>query len=177
MVDFEAHMKAAKRPEPETPVTSPTGGTKNRKLARFDLMPTMPLKKLAEQYGRGAAKYGDRNWEKGYPWSLSYAAAMRHLNAFWGGEDWDPEFPDAHHLDAAMFHLMSLRDFAQNHRMYDDRPRTLAERARRQTEGLERQSVVAQETAGDGGSHRPAEAEQAAEGRNSTVQASRWEVP
>ena len=91
------------------------------KLARFDLIPTSPLRHLAEHFGRGATKYGDRNWEKGYAWSLSYAAAQRHLNAFWGGEDYDPEFPDSHHLDAAMFHLMAMRDFVEKFPEYDDR--------------------------------------------------------
>lgn len=108
--------------EYETPVTSSTGGVKNRKLARYDLIPAGPLRRLAEQYGRGAEKYGDRNWEKGYQWSLSYAACQRHLNKFWAGQDWDEEFPDAHHLDAAMFHLMAMREFVDRHPGFDDRP-------------------------------------------------------
>src|SRR5210317_809065 len=75
-----------------TIVTNPTtGGRKGQKLARYDLIPTLPLEKLAEQYGRGAAKYDERNWERGYDWSLSYEAAQRHLNQFWSGEDWDDE--------------------------------------------------------------------------------------
>ena len=76
----------------ETKVTSKTGGTKGQKLARFDLIPVGPLKAVAEQFGRGAAKYEERNWERGYPWSLSYAAAMRHLTACWNGEDWDQDW-------------------------------------------------------------------------------------
>lgn len=107
---------------------SETGGRKGQKLARYDLIPTMPLKKLAEQYGRGATKYEDRNWEKGYNWSLSYAAAQRHLNTFWGGRDWDEDWPDnmewPHHLDAAIFHLMALREFIDTHPEFDDRPKT-----------------------------------------------------
>jgi hypothetical protein len=30
---------------------------------RYDLIPLMPLKRLAELYARGAKKYGDRNWQ------------------------------------------------------------------------------------------------------------------
>lgn len=29
---------------------------------RYDLIPTMPIRRLAELYARGAAKYGDSNW-------------------------------------------------------------------------------------------------------------------
>ena len=112
----------------EQRMRSETGGEKGQKLARFDLIPPIPLERLAEQYGRGARKYEERNWERGYNWSLSYAAAMRHLNAFWAGEDYDDDDPlwegdPPHHLDAAMFHLMALREFLITHPEYDDRPR------------------------------------------------------
>jgi len=101
-----------------------TGGQKGQKLARYDLVPVGPLKALAEHYGRGASKYDDRNWERGYRWSLSYAAAMRHLTQFWSGEDWDddPIMDRSHHLDAAIFHLMALREFTTTHPELDNRP-------------------------------------------------------
>jgi hypothetical protein len=150
--------------EPETKMTSRTGGVKGTKLARFDLIPTSPLRRLAEHFGRGATKYGDRNWERGYQWSLSYAALQRHLNAFWGGENYDPEFPDSHHLDAAMFHVMALRDFVEKFPEYDDRQWD------DETSGTERtdwDAVV--ETAF--GKQAPLI------GRERPVQTSRWEVP
>lgn len=115
---------------------SVTGGAKGQKLARYDLIPTFSLEKLAEQYGRGARKYDERNWERGYEWSLSYAALQRHLNAFWDGEDYDyddDEWDDMdvpHHLDAAMFHVMALRHFAMFNPEFDDRPSTLRAKAR-----------------------------------------------
>ena len=31
---------------------------------RYDLIPVMPHRRLAELYARGAVKYGDRNWQK-----------------------------------------------------------------------------------------------------------------
>lgn len=31
---------------------------------RYDLIPVMPVRRLAELYARGAEKYDDRNWEK-----------------------------------------------------------------------------------------------------------------
>lgn len=53
---------------------------------------------------------GDRNWELGYDWALSYAALSRHLNQFWGGESFDPE-TGRHHLSAVIFHAMALMEF------------------------------------------------------------------
>lgn len=148
-------------------VTSPTGGRKGSKLARYDLIPVGPLKALAEQYGRGAFKYGDDNWNLGYPWSLSYASAMRHLNAFWDGEDWDddPAMPGhAHHLDAAMFHIMALREFVTKHPAYDDRPTTLeASRKEKASASAAIKAAFGEQTEDDG--------------RVSPVQASRWEIP
>ncbi len=106
-------------------VTDPeTGGRKGSKTARFDLIPTGPLWSLAEHYGKGARKYADRNWELGYKWSLSYAAAQRHLNLFWSGNptEYDATIGgDIHHLDAAIFHLMALREFERTHPEKDDR--------------------------------------------------------
>src|SRR5262245_1442131 len=37
--------------------------------ARFDLMPVRPLIKIALLFGMGAAKYDERNWERGMAWS------------------------------------------------------------------------------------------------------------
>lgn len=99
-----------------------TGGEKGRKLARFDLIPTGPLTALAEHYGRGARKYADRNWERGYQWSLTYAAMMRHAVAFWGGEDLDPE-TGSPHIIAVAWHAFALAEFMRTHTEKDDRCR------------------------------------------------------
>lgn len=95
----------------ETRITNPdTGGQKGQKLERFDLLPWPELTELARVYGKGAAKYADRNWEKGYNASLSYASAMRHLTQWWNGEDNDPEIGESH-LMLAAFHLFGMRRF------------------------------------------------------------------
>lgn len=112
-------------PEEERVVDPATGGEKGRKLARFDLIPVEPLRLLAEHYGRGARKYADRNWEKGYAWSLSYAALMRHLTAFWGGEDLDAE-TGSPHIIAAAWHAFALAEYTRTHPEKDDRPCTAA---------------------------------------------------
>lgn len=104
----------------EVRMTSASGGEKGRKLARHSLIPTRALTALAERYGRGAEKYDDRNWERGYDWSLSYDALQRHLIAFWGGEDYDEE-TGQHHLSAVMWHATVLYEFTLDHPEYDDR--------------------------------------------------------
>lgn len=100
---------------------STTGGEKGQKLARFDLVPIKPLVELAKHYGRGARKYEDRNWERGYDWSLSYAAAQRHLTAFWDGEDVDPE-TGTPHVIAAAWHCFALMEYMHTHPEFDNRP-------------------------------------------------------
>ena len=95
----------------ETRVTdSTTGGEKGAKLARFSLVPAEMLWELACHYGRGAAKYADRNWERGYKWSLSYDALMRHLQQWTIGEDADAE-TGTHHLIAVIWHATAMYIF------------------------------------------------------------------
>ena len=101
---------------------SETGGAKGRKLARFDLLPPASMWALAEHYGKGARKYTDRNWEKGYPWSLNFAAMQRHLWSWWSGETDDPENGSSH-LVAAAWHCFALIEFAKSHPEFDDRPK------------------------------------------------------
>lgn len=108
---------------------SATGAEKGVKLARHDLVPVRPLQILAEHYGLGSLKYDDRNWEKGYEWSKSYASLQRHLLAFWSGEDIDAE-TGSPHMAAAAWHCFTLLEFMLTHPKYDDRPRAGAGAAR-----------------------------------------------
>ena len=104
----------------EIRLVSPTGGEKGSKLARFDLIPADALRQVAEHYGRGAKKYDDHNWRKGYDWHLSFAAMQRHAWQFWNGEDIDEE-TDSPHLAAVAFHALSLLTFMAEHPEFDDR--------------------------------------------------------
>lgn len=95
-----------------------SGGEKGLKLARFSLIPTEFSWALAEHYGKGAKKYADRNWEKGYKWSLTVDAMERHWNLFKLGERYDDhkfdcptgcaEHTGSHHLVAAAWHCVAL---------------------------------------------------------------------
>lgn len=109
----------------EVRITSPTGGQKGSKLARFDLIPAEELWEVSEHYGRGAAKYSDDNWRKGYSWRLSFAALMRHAWAFWRGEERDAE-TGSHHLAAVVFHCLTLMWFGKHRTEFDDRPKAQA---------------------------------------------------
>lgn len=126
-------------------VNDKTGGEKGQKLARFDLIPAGPLTALAEHYGKGAAKYADRNWERGYAWSLSFGALQRHLWAFWHGEDVDAETGSSH-LDAAAFHCFGLREFCETHRELDDRPRVAVEERKSTQQLVEELNEVIEHT-------------------------------
>ena len=104
----------------EERITSKTGGQKGRKLARMDLIPPGPLLELSKVYGFGATKYDDHNYIKGYDWSLSYGAMLRHLMAWSSGEDLDPE-SGRMHLAHAAWHCFCLMVFAQEGLGTDDR--------------------------------------------------------
>ena len=82
--------------------------------ARFDLIPARPLQELAMIYTQGAQKYEPRNWERGMDWGRVYAAIMRHLIAWHGGEDNDPE-DGLSHIAHAAWGLFTLMEYAQTH--------------------------------------------------------------
>lgn len=95
-------------PHKEVRVVDPvSGGEKGSKLARFSLIPAEFLWALAEHYGLGARKYADRNWERGYKWSLSVDALERHLNQWKLGESKDVE-TGSYHLIAVAWHACAL---------------------------------------------------------------------
>lgn len=96
-----------------------TGGAKGAKLARFSLIPAEFLWALAEHYGLGARKYEDRNWERGYKWSLTLDAHSRHLHQWLMGEDNDAE-TGSNHLVAACWHLIALFIFSRRRVGTDD---------------------------------------------------------
>lgn len=59
---------------------------------RWDLLPYEDLQQIVKVLTFGATKYGDWNWQKVENGRSRYfAAAMRHLTKWWGGEKTDPE--------------------------------------------------------------------------------------
>ena len=51
---------------------------------------------IAKVLAFGADKYSERNWEKGMVWSRPFSALLRHITAWWGGEDKDEETGYSH---------------------------------------------------------------------------------
>lgn len=68
---------------------------------RMELIPSEMMTALASVLTFGAQKYSDRNWEKGMKWSRCYGALMRHMLAWWSGEDKDIETGRSHLWHAA----------------------------------------------------------------------------
>lgn len=87
----------------------------------FDLISPQALEALAAVLAFGAAKYGSRNWEQGMDHSRVYAAAQRHLNAYWRGEDADAE-TGLPHLAHALCCTMFLTHYTITGTGRDDRP-------------------------------------------------------
>ena len=96
-------------------------GRKNDdKKLRFDLIPTTPLSLLAEVYTIGAAKYGDRNWEKGMRWGRVFAALLRHAFEWWAGRRRDPK-DGQHHLASVAWCAFTLMEYELTYAKGDDR--------------------------------------------------------
>lgn len=70
----------------------------------------------------GARKYGSYNYRvAGVRASVYYDAAMRHLTAWWEGQDIDPD-SNISHITKAIASLVVLRDAMLNDKWVDDRP-------------------------------------------------------
>jgi len=82
----------------------PTGARRdlNKGKGRYDLLPAVCIERLAKLYERGAAKYGDNNWQKGIPSTCYMESALRHLFKYLDGHR------DEDHLAACVFNVFGL---------------------------------------------------------------------
>lgn len=53
---------------------------------RYDLIPPIALKRVADLYARGAQKYGENNYQKGIPFRRVYASLFRHMMQYVEGD-------------------------------------------------------------------------------------------
>lgn len=104
-----------------------TGGTKADagKLGAH-LLPTRPLDAVARVLDFGAKKYAPDNWRKGIAYTRVYGAVLRHLWAWWRGEQTDADSGQPH-LACACCELMFLLEYelgpdAGRREVCDDRP-------------------------------------------------------
>ena len=65
----------------------PTGAQRDmaKGKGRFDLIPFEAMMRLAVHFENGAVKYGDNNWQKGFPLRQFLDSAARHLYRYLGG--------------------------------------------------------------------------------------------
>ena len=94
---------------------------------RYDLIAPSLLEEVAKVLEFGARKYNDRNWERpGFNYGRPFASAMRHLWAWWGGQDNDPESGFSHLAHAASC-IMMLLEYSKSGAGRDDRPKAPVE--------------------------------------------------
>ena len=88
---------------------------------RPDLVPVDAIQEIWKVLAYGAAKYDDENWHKAPSIRRYFAACLRHLWAWYGGEDRDPESGLLHlaHSGTCVLFMISLMI---NKPECDDRP-------------------------------------------------------
>jgi len=93
-----------------TIIKFPTGAQRSgdAESQRYDLITPIGLRRLAETYAEGAAKYGERNWENGFPASVLMNHALRHLNLWLYGDDSED------HLAHAAWNLFAVMHFEES---------------------------------------------------------------
>lgn len=108
-------------------MSSPTKDTNPKdalgcKKPPMSTVPCPVLFEIGAAMLEGAAKYRRHNYRvSGVRMSVYYDAALRHLMAWWEGEDIDPE-SGLHHVSKAIAGLVVLRDAMMNDMVSDDRP-------------------------------------------------------
>lgn len=78
---------------------------------RLELVPFDVIEEIAQVLTFGAEKYDANNWCRGARWGRYFAALLRHLFAWWRGEDLDPETGLGHlaHAGCCLVFLMSYQ--------------------------------------------------------------------
>ncbi len=107
------------------PTASKPSNPKDMVGIRKAPMSTVPANVMAEvgvAMLEGACKYGRHNYRvSGVRASVYYDAAMRHLMAWWEGQDADPD-SELSHITKAIASLVVLRDAISRDKVEDDRP-------------------------------------------------------
>lgn len=95
------------------------------KKVPFSTIPSEVMAEIGLAMMEGARKYGRHNYRVvGVRASVYYDALMRHITAWWEGEDIDPD-SGLNHVVKALSSLTVLRDAMINEKLTDDRPPSL----------------------------------------------------
>ena len=92
----------------------------NQGKTQWELMPVAALEEVAKVFTYGAKKYDPDNWRKGFPWRSVFGSGMRHMMAWLGGEDVDPE-SGIHHLAHAACNMLFILEYTKTQVGVDDR--------------------------------------------------------
>lgn len=85
---------------------------------RPDLISPFALTRLSKWYELGAQKYGDRNWEKGMPYSRYTASMFRHIISWMRGDKSED------HLSAIAWNAMAIMHHQELKEIkWDDMPK------------------------------------------------------
>lgn len=92
------------------------------KKVPFSTIPAEVIAEIGLGMMEGARKYGRHNYRVvGVRASVYYDATLRHIMAWWEGEDIDPD-SGMSHIAKAITSLVVLRDAMLNEKLTDDRP-------------------------------------------------------
>lgn len=97
------------------------GRKDDRDKLPWHLLPGDAVEEIVKVLDFGQKKYAPRNWEKGMSWSRVFSALMRHMWAWWEGEDTDKE-TGLSHLAHAGCCILFLLSFEKRKTGTDDRP-------------------------------------------------------
>ena len=89
---------------------------------RYDLMSPFALERVAKIFEKGATKYGDRNWEKGAPFSRTLDSAIRHIMQYMMG------MKEEDHLAQAAWNICAIMHLEKTKPWMDDMPHYLREK-------------------------------------------------
>jgi len=118
--DYEK-TKFMKPEDKINPVSASTTGVKfDHGKIPLELLSPVALFKIGQVLEFGARKYDNHNWRKGMKWSRVAGAAFRHLLAWLGGEDKDPESGLSHLAHCACC-LLFLLEYETTKPELDDR--------------------------------------------------------
>lgn len=92
----------------------------NKGKLPMHLVPVTSIEGIAEVLRYGAGKYAERNWERGFEYSIPYACAMRHLTQWWKGEDLDAE-SGLSHMKHVLANIAMIVEFMETYPQGDDR--------------------------------------------------------
>lgn len=86
----------------------------------FSLLSPTALEEISKVLTFGKKKYARDSWRGGILWSRYFGAILRHIFAYMGGQDKDPETGLSHLAHAACC-IMFLLEFEKTHPELDDR--------------------------------------------------------